>query len=79
MLYTVIPIEQIYRGIKKEIEIKKEEKDIQILHGYVSVEKNGESYVVNRVISTDMKDYLNEMYFPGQTISSEIAPWDNSI
>lgn len=80
MLYTVVPLERIYSNRAKSIldEYKVQGlmpqddspifKDIPIAHGKVSARQEGDRYVVNRIDSTDMSDYLNEKYFPGSQI-----------
>lgn len=69
MLYTIVPLEKVYisktpacnKPEEKEIEIK----DISIQNGIVSVRRDKDQYVVEKIWSTDMKDYLNDDYTPG--------------
>lgn len=79
MLYTVVPLERIYSNRAKSIldEYKvqglmpKEElefRDIPIVHGKITARRDGDRYVVNQINSTDMTDYLNTNYWPGQEI-----------
>lgn len=77
MLYTVTPLERVYANPRREEEMKKEFeqkmaeaefKDIQLQHGRVLTRREGESYVVERIHSTNMSDYLNQDYFPGKSI-----------
>ncbi|MDI9509978.1 MAG: hypothetical protein GX319_09220 [Clostridiales bacterium] len=73
MLYTVIPLERIY--VDQRAEDKKtidetdaEYKDLVLKHGRVVTRRDGDNYVVQRINSTDMRDYLNEEYSPGKII-----------
>ncbi len=80
MLYTVVPLERIYsnkvRSILDEYKVQglmpQDEpsmfKDIPIAHGKISARLEGDKYIVNRVNSTDMVDYLNVDYSPGNQI-----------
>lgn len=73
MLYTVVPLERIYVDQRAAMQAKKEEtepeyKEILLKHGRVIARREGENYVVQKIISTDMKDYLNMDYYPGQII-----------
>jgi len=72
MLYTVVPLERIYvnhRAVNQTPkEAEPEYKEIMLKHGRVVARREGENYVVHRIISTDMKDYLNMDYYPGQVI-----------
>lgn len=73
MLYTVVPLERIYvdqrakeQAIKDEAEI--EYKEISLKHGRVVARRDGDNYVVHRINTTDMSDYLNADYSPGNII-----------
>ena len=77
MLYTVTPLERIfarpesYSDIRQERPVEKAEEeyhDINLKHGRVVTRRNGENYIVERINSTDMTDYLKEEYSPGKTI-----------
>ncbi|MBH1942281.1 hypothetical protein I5677_15375 [Mobilitalea sibirica] len=76
ILYTVVPLERIYVDHKaKELEIKQsvkeanyEYKDVQLKHGRVVARRDGDNYVVQKINSTDMSDYLKDEYTPGKTI-----------
>lgn len=73
MLYTVVPIENVYRNSEKTKDIVEEKgmdkyKEIKIKHGRVMARVDGDQYIVDRVISTDMEDYLNDEYLPGAVI-----------
>ncbi|MDF2538910.1 MAG: hypothetical protein K0S76_1931 [Herbinix sp.] len=82
MLYTVIPLEKIYAdprrndtAFQKEREkqrepSKDEYRDIPLQHGRLTARRDGENYVIERINSTDMSDYLNEEYAPGKTIEN---------
>lgn len=77
MLYTVVPLERIYANPRsKEIEKKKaqsgqmveaEYRDIELPHGRVTTRRDGDNFVIERISSTDMSDYLNEEYAPGKS------------
>lgn len=80
MLYTVVPLERIYTNMAKSVldEYKvqslmpQEEspvyKDVPIAHGKIVARQEGDKYVVSRINSTDMSDYLNANYSPGSHI-----------
>lgn len=79
MLYTVVPLERIYSYRPNSVIIssyknpddqngESEYKDISIQHGRISARRDGENYVVDRICSTDMSDYLNVNYMPGSII-----------
>lgn len=73
MLYTVVPLERIYvnhnaGNITQKKEEEPEYREIMLKHGRIIARRNGENYVVHRIISTDMSDYLNADYYPGQII-----------
>lgn len=75
MLYTVVPLERIYvdqseKNQAKEDETEPEFKEVILKHGRVVTRRNGEDYVVQKVNSTDMSDYLNEEYSPGKIIKN---------
>jgi hypothetical protein len=73
MLYTVLPLEHIYKNTSNNSESNQSEskeleyKDISIPHGSITVRREKDHYVIDQIWSTDMKDYLNEDYFPGNT------------
>lgn len=80
MLYTVVPLERIYsnqaRSILDEYRVKSyqateeiEYKDISISHGRIYARKEGNKYIVDKIHSTNMEDYLNEKYAPGAEIA----------
>lgn len=75
MLYTVRPLEKIYAIPKTKKDIEKEEaeraekteyQEIDLPNGRLLTKRDGESNVICRVNSTDMKDYLNIDYSPGK-------------
>lgn len=80
MLYTIVPLERVYNNRAKSIldEYKVQGllpqdetikfEDIPLDHGRISVRREGDSYVVNQIKSTDMADYLNVNYNPGNKI-----------
>lgn len=79
MLYTVVPLERIYSNQARSIlddyrvqsykaEEKTEYKDIAIPHGRVYARREGNKYIVDKIHSTNMEDYLNNKYSPGSEI-----------
>lgn len=72
MLYTVVPLERIYVDHNAKDQIKNdaepEYKEVLLKHGRVITRREGENYVVQKLLSTDMSDYLNEDYSPGKII-----------
>ena len=73
MLYTVVPLERIYvdqsvKDIAAKDEAEPEYKEVLIRHGRVVARRDGENYVVQKINSTDMSDYLNADYSPGKVI-----------
>lgn len=75
MLYTVVPLERIYvdqsaKDQAKEDETKTEYKEMLLKHGRVVTRRKGEDYVVQKINSTDMSDYLNAEYSPGKIIKN---------
>ncbi|MDF2908171.1 MAG: hypothetical protein K0R34_3492 [Herbinix sp.] len=77
MLYTVRPLERIYARPASYPDIKQEKpkdqteaqfREVTLQHGRVVTRREGDAYVVEGVNSTDMQDYLNEKYSPGQDI-----------
>lgn len=80
MLYTIMPLERIYsyktqsilgNGTSKD-ELKgdaaTEYRTISLNHGSVYARRDGDKYIVDGILSTDMNDYLNPLYFPGSSI-----------
>ena len=77
MLYTVMPLERIYARPASYADIRQARPENQqdtayhevlLPHGRVVTRREGENYIVDHVISTDMKDYLQSEYSPGKTI-----------
>jgi hypothetical protein len=81
MLYTIVPLEKIYSCRTESVISGKttnddndkmstdvESKRIALRHGHIYAKKEGEGYIVDGILSTDMADYLNENYFPGKSI-----------
>ncbi len=73
MLYTVVPLERIYvdqRAKKPDIkgEAEPEYKELLLKHGRVIARREGENYVVQKINTTDMSDYLDGEYYPGKII-----------
>lgn len=73
MLYTVVPLVRIYVDQRAKDQATKEEtepeyKEVLLKHGRVVARREGENYVVQKINSTDMSDYLNADYSPGKII-----------
>ena len=75
MLYTVMPLERIYARPLSYTDIRQERpkeqpeaeyRDVPLQHGRLLTRREGENYVIERVNSTDMGDYLNDEYVPGK-------------
>ena len=45
-------------------------KLFKIQSGYIECTKGAEGYAVNRIISTNLKDYLNPRFAPGEKWSN---------
>ena len=80
MLYTVMPLERIYarplsytdiRHEKPKNESELEYRDVPLKHGRVLTRREGENYIIERVNSTDMSDYLNDEYVAGKIYKSD--------
>ncbi|HHT87990.1 MAG TPA: hypothetical protein GX002_03140 [Clostridiales bacterium] len=73
MLYTAKPLERVYvdQRAKKQPaaqETEPEYKEVMLKHGRIVARRDGENYVVQKINTTDMSDYLNEEYMPGKII-----------
>lgn len=80
MLYTIMPLERIYsyrtqsilgnETSKSELEgdAASEYRTVSLTHGSVYARRDGDKYVVDGILSTDMNDYLNPLYSPGSSI-----------
>lgn len=73
MLYTVVPLERIYVDQRAKAQANKEDaepeyREVFLKHGRVVARRDGEGYVVQKINSTDMTDYLNAEYSPGKNI-----------
>lgn len=84
MLYTARPLERIYGIPPAFAEVKQGTtsqdksdlssliyKEVPLPNGRLLTRREGENYIIERIHSTDMKDYLNESYFPGQNYKVE--------
>lgn len=83
MLYTVKPLERIYASPSVfEVNKKTQESDssfknggmgepeyreVLLPNGRIVTRRVGENYVIERINSTDMHDYLNDEYAPGKS------------
>jgi hypothetical protein len=84
MLYTVRPLERIYASPsvfdKRKNNTGEENTDnrqqmqeddyreVLLPNGRIVTRRDGDNYVIEKINSTRMSDYLNENYFPGKTI-----------
>lgn len=77
MLYTVRPLERIYaqpevfdrsreNKPKAVAENEGEYREVLLPNGRLVTRRQGEAYIIERINSTNMQDYLNEDYVPGQ-------------
>lgn len=64
MYYSIIPYEQLYPTT--EDDYKYEELDYE--GNTVQVYKKDDKYIIKRVISTDLKVYLNKELTPGSEL-----------
>ena len=68
MLYTVRPLERIYFDMNKASDSNQESyQTFDTAYGHVYTRQVGNEYIVERISSTDMSDYLDERYQPGAT------------
>lgn len=81
MLYTVRPLERIYadpgvfsqrkQSAPKAGEINNSEyKEVILPNGRIVTRRDGDNYVIERINSTNMKDYLNQEYVPGKNMQN---------
>jgi hypothetical protein len=70
MMYTVVPLERIYRSRIDDDSnnTEPEFKDIFLEHGRVVAKREGQCYIIEKLVSTQMSDYLNEAYYPGMKL-----------
>lgn len=81
MLYTVVPLERIYCNMRERVggssksirgnEISYSEIEhvtIELEHGKIYAKKYADDYVIEQIVSTNMKDYLNPQFNPGNII-----------
>jgi hypothetical protein len=77
MLYTVMPLERVYARPVSYTDIKQDKtkekaeeeyREVPLQHGRIVTRRDGENYVIERVNSTSMSDYLNDEYVPGKSI-----------
>lgn len=80
MLYTTRPLERVYFDFNsKEREKTKKDsctntrenaeyREVNLKHGRVVTRREGNDYVIEKISSTDMTDYLNDEYSPGKII-----------
>ena len=48
--------------------VESQYKEVLLPNGRIVTRRDGENYVVERINSTDMQDYLNDEYVPGKSI-----------
>ncbi len=84
MLYTVRPLERIYASpsvfdgrraseVYSSTETQKQMqednfREVLLPNGRIVTRRDGDNYVIEKINSTEMSDYLNEDYYPGKTI-----------
>ncbi len=67
MLYTVTPLEQVYKNV--ELNNKNNSlKEVVIDNIPMQVSKQEDKTIVHRVLSTNLEDYLNSKYQPGMVV-----------
>lgn len=79
MLYTVMPLERIYATPRTKETLEKEKKEreeaqyqeVVLPHGRIVTRQQGEDFVIERINSTDMSDYLNADYSPGKAYKQQ--------
>ena len=77
MLYTVMPLERVYARPASYTDIRQEKmqertdpqyREVTLPHGRIVTRREGDNYIIERVNSTDMSDYLNLDYSPGKNM-----------
>ncbi len=77
MLYTVMPLERVYARPASYTDIRQEKpqasnapqyQEVTLPHGRIMTRQERDGYIIERVSSTDMRDYLNEAYSPGRNM-----------
>ena len=79
MLYTVVPLDRIYQNQARSMfyhinpvsELTQSETiydTVNMEHGFADVRYTEEGYVIERLHSTNMADYLKEEYQPGYLV-----------
>lgn len=74
MLYTAVPLERIYAqqpSSSKQNDNDTDYKDISLEYGRIKAKREKDHYIVERIESTNMSDYLMEEYSPGAVIQVE--------
>lgn len=68
MLYTVIPLNRIYRNTDTSLsdDITASVEDIFQKSNHLKVLKQGDKKLIKQLVSGDIKDYLKEEYQPGK-------------
>ncbi len=75
MLYTVRPLERVYadptvfqqnKKAQNAVNANTDYREVILPNGRIVTRRDGENYIVESINSTDLKDYLNEEYFPGK-------------
>lgn len=78
MLYTSRPLERVYadpsvfdstRRERPKEEDNPQFREMSLPSGRIVTRYDGENYIIERLHSTDMKDYLNEAYYPGRNVT----------
>lgn len=83
MLYTIRPLERIYATPETFAPIYKsqakasdpyaqaEYRELPLQNGRLVARRDGENYIIQKINSTSMQDYLNDEYFPGKSIKNK--------
>lgn len=69
LLYTIVPQEVIFEGMVKDDDTTY--KQINYMGCEMIVKDSGDKYIVERLLSTDPQDYLNEKFQPGAIIEAK--------
>ena len=70
MLYTSVPLERVYKDFSQPDNSNEnvEYKEVILPHGRIVTKRDGDNYVIEKINSTQMSDYLSDEYIPGKSI-----------
>ncbi|HHV11391.1 MAG TPA: hypothetical protein GXX75_14065 [Clostridiales bacterium] len=60
-----------YGGIHSRDQGEPEYREVILPNGRITTRREGEDFIVERINSTDMKDYLNADYSPGKSLKDQ--------